>query len=120
VAPYVIANNLPYYLAANFEIFSQNPPKPASYTSDFFFKGGQLSNHKILVAWEHKRIQTTVNALLSSYFPGGGFPTAPDWPEDDYDMLWTVTIDAAGNLTVDNALYQGIQSSTLPTTCPGF
>jgi hypothetical protein len=120
VAPYAIANQLPYYLAANFEVFSENPPKPASKTSDFFFKSSQLSDHKILAAWEHKRIQTTVNALISSYFPNGAGPTAPAWPEDDYDTIWTVTIDAAGNLTVDNALYQGIQSSTLPATCPQF
>jgi hypothetical protein len=51
-------------LAANFEIFSQNPPKLASYDSDFFFKGGQLSNQKILLAWEHGHIPTTINALL--------------------------------------------------------
>jgi len=120
VAPYAIANNLPYYLAANFEIFSQNPPKLASYTSAFFFNGGQLSNQKVLVAWEHEHIPTTINALLSSYFPNGGGPTAPDWPGDDYDTVWTVTIDASGNLTVDNAIYQGIQSSTLPATCPQF
>ncbi len=120
VAPYAIANNLPYYLAANFEIASQNPPELASYASDFFFKGDQLSNHKILVAWEHERIQTTVNALLSSYFPNGGCPTAPAWPGDDYDTIWTVTIDATGNLTVDNAIYEGIQSPTLPATCPQF
>jgi hypothetical protein len=80
VDPYAIANNLPYYLAANFEIFSQNPPQLASYASDFFFKGGQLSNQKILLAWEHGHIPTTINALLSSYFPNGGGPTAPDWP----------------------------------------
>jgi len=120
VAPYAIANNLPYYLAANFEIFSQNPPKLASYASAFFFNGGQLSNQKVLLVWEHEHIPTTINALLSSYFPNGGFPTAPAWPDDDYDTIWTVTIDATGNLRVDNALYEGIQSSTLPAACPQF
>jgi hypothetical protein len=120
IAPYVIANHLPFYLAANFELYSQNPPAPASYTSDFFFSGGQLSNHKILVGWEHNRIPTTVNALLARYFPGGGAPTAPAWPTEDYDTVWTVTIDAAGNLTVDNAVYQGIQSATLPADAPPF
>ena len=30
--------------------------------------------------------------------------TVPDWPQDDYDTIWTVRPDAQGNLTVDNSI----------------
>jgi len=120
VAPYAIANNLPYNLAASFEILAENAPQPATQASAFFFNGGKFSNQKVLLAWEHNHIPPTVNALLSSYFPNGGGPTAPDWPENDYDTIWTVTLDATGNVTVDNSKCEGIQSSTLPATCPQY
>ncbi|MGA7710192.1 MAG: hypothetical protein WCD77_20570, partial [Acidobacteriaceae bacterium] len=38
--PYAIANNLPYNLAAGFEMLSQNPPQLCPQASDFFFTGG--------------------------------------------------------------------------------
>jgi len=31
-----------------------------------------------------------------------------------------VTLDAVGNLTVDNAKCEGIDSASLPATCPMF
>ena len=114
VEPYAIANNLPYNLVSNIEILAPNSPQ---LTSDFFFTGGQFSNHKVLVAWEHDHIPPIVNALLSSY---GLAKAAPAWPDDDYDSIWTVTLDSAGNLTVDNSLCEGIDSSKLPATVPQF
>ncbi|MGD0855864.1 MAG: hypothetical protein ABSA18_08690 [Dehalococcoidia bacterium] len=121
VAPYAIANNLPYNLAASFEIFAENPPQLCPNASAFFFTGGKFSNQKVLVAWEHGHIPPTVNALLSSYFPNGGAPTAPAWAaENDYDTIWTVTLDAKGNVTVDNSMCEGILSSALPATCPQY
>ena len=36
VLPYAIANNLPYNLAASFELLAQNPPAPATAASNFF------------------------------------------------------------------------------------
>jgi hypothetical protein len=38
----------------------------------------------------------------------------------DYDTIWTVEIDAQGNLTVDNALCEGIDSTKLPVMTPQF
>jgi hypothetical protein len=61
-----------------------------------------------------------VDALIASYYPNGGAPTAPDWASDDYDSIWTVTLDANGNLTVNNDLCEGIVSASLPATCPAF
>ena len=100
-----------------FELFDPNSPQLAS---DFFFNGGKFSNQTVLLAWEYNHIPLTVNALLSSYFPHGGAPTAPGWPGEDYDTIWTVTLDAQGNLTVDNTQCEGIQSVALPAACPQF
>jgi hypothetical protein len=40
--------------------------------------------------------------------------------QDDYDTIWTVKIDDQGNLTVDNDLCEGIDSTKLPETAPQF
>ena len=130
VLPYAIANNLPFYLAANFSIVDAPTLNPtvATKTSDYFFTNTNvnLSNQTILLAWESGHIRPFLNALLASY--GGSsppqIPTAgpPDgaWPHDDYETIWTVTLDAQGNLTVDNELCEGIDSSTLPAMAPQF
>jgi len=129
VEPYAIANNLPYGLAASFDMILQNPPQLATTASDFFFTGGAFNNQTVLVAWEHDHIPPTVQALIWSYFSNGspppapGWPdedTVPGWPDDDYDTIWTVTLDAEGNLTVNNELCEGIDSAALPATCPQF
>jgi hypothetical protein len=118
VLPYAIANNLPYYLVSSFYIVDKNV---AQLASDFFFTGGNLSNKNILLAWESTRIKPLINALLKSY-GGSSLPLLdPDtWPIADYDTIWTVTLDASGNLTVDNALCEGIDSAALPATAPQF
>jgi hypothetical protein len=67
--------------------------------------------------------------LLSRYFPGGIgapslpiYPTSP-WPDSDFDTIWTVKLDAQGNLTADNSLCEGIDSAALQLnfkTAPQF
>jgi hypothetical protein len=52
--------------------------------------------------------------LVYSVDPAQSFPV----PDVDYDTIWTVKLDSAGNLTVDNALCEGIDSSQLPATAP--
>jgi hypothetical protein len=116
-APYAIANNLPFSLAASVAVFAQNPPQLSTAASDYFFTGGTFSNQTLLVAWEHDHIPPTVNALLASYQSG---QTAPNWPDNDYDSIWTITLDAQGNLTVDNQMCEGINSAALPATPPQF
>ena len=44
----------------------------------------------------------------------------PAWPIADYDTIWTVTLDAQGNLTVNNDLCEGIDTTKLPVTAPQF
>jgi hypothetical protein len=72
----------------------------------------------VLLAWSYQYIQPTVNALLATYHGDG--QQAPAWPDPDYDSIWTVTLDAVGNVTVDNALCEGINSAALPATPPQF
>ena len=117
VLPYAIANNLPYNLAGGFSMMAQNPPHLSTQASDFFFTGGTFSNQTLLVGWEHDHIPTTVNALLSTYHGG---KTVPDWPGDDYDTVWTVKLDAQGNVSVDNSICEGISSADLPAEAPVF
>ena len=117
VLPYAIANNLPYNLATSFEMDAQNPPVLATEASNFFFFGGQFTNQSVLVGWEHDHIAPTVNALLAAYHGG---QTVPAWPGDDYDTVWTVKLDAQGNVSVDNLTCEGISSSALPATPPQF
>ena len=115
VAPYAIANDLPYYLVAEFEM---NDPDSPQLTAEHFFTGGTFSNQIILLAWESGHIGPTVNALLDSYQGSG--QTAPGWSHDDYDSIWTVTLDGLGNVTVTNALCEGIDSANLPAEAPQF
>lgn len=119
VLPYAIANSLPYYLVSQFYIGSASDPAVAKATSDFFFTGGALSNQTVLVAWEHEHFPPLITYLLQSYGGSDPVPT-PSWPQTDYDTIWTVTLDGAGNLTVNNALCEGIDSAKLPARAPHF
>jgi hypothetical protein len=114
--PYAIANHLPYNLVTSFEL--SDPQANAQPTAAFFFNGGKFSNQKVLVAWAYQFIQPAINALLASYH--GPVQQAPTWPPKDYDTIWTVKLDAVGNLTVDNGMCEGINSMTLPKTPPQF
>jgi hypothetical protein len=122
VEPYAIANNLPYNLVSSFEL---SDPNWAQLISNFFFTGGRFSNQKVLVGWSYQQIQPTVQALVSSYYPNTPPPlpallTAPAWLDNDYDSLWTLTLDPNGNLTADFTKCEGINSATLPATAPQF
>lgn len=115
IEPYAIANNLPYHLVATFEL--NDVSTVTQNTIDFFFNDPQFSNHKILLAWEHEHFPPLVTALLKSY---GSSQTAPAWASGDYDSIWTVKIDSTGNMTVDNSLCEGINSTALPNSAPLF
>ena len=113
--PYAVANNLPYHLVSGFEL--DEIPTVTANTINFFFDSPQFSYHKVLLAWEHEHFAPLVNALLKSY---GSSQTVADWASGDYDSIWTITLDSAGNLTVDNATCEGISSTALPPLAPQF
>ena len=118
-APYAIANNLPYNLVTSFDLSDSNV---AQETSTFFFfsNGGQFSNQTVLLAWSFQFIQPTILALLTSYNAAQQAPPSGVWPPTDYDTIWTVKLDAHGNLTVNNGMCEGINSAALPATPPQF
>lgn len=124
VLPYAIANNLPYYLVASFYISDPDDPAAAQSTSEFLFTnlnlaGVNLSGQTVLMAWEHLHYPPLLNYLFQSY--GVNVPAAAiPWPQTDYDTIWTVKLDAQGNLTVNNALCEGIDSVSLPYAAPQF
>ena len=122
VLPYAIANNLPYNLVASFFIGVDPTDKDeAEATIAFFFNGGNFSNQIILLAWEHEHYPPLITYLLKSYGGSDSDPVPPlFWPQSDYDTIWTVTLDAEGNLTVNNGLCEGIDSTKLPATAPLF
>lgn len=116
VAPYAIANNLPFNLVSSFQLFDPTSPDA---TVQYFFYDSRFSGKTILLAWEHDHFPPIITALLAKY-PSPSVKSAPAWPSADYDTIWTVKLDAQGNLTVDNSLCEGIDSSKLPATAPLF
>jgi hypothetical protein len=113
--PYAIANDLPFHLVSGFELYDVSTV--TANTIHFFFDSPQFTNHKVLLAWEHEHFPPLVNALLKSY---GSSQTVADWASADYDSIWTITLDSAGNLTVNNSLCEGIDSQSLPASAPQF
>ena len=77
----------------------------------FSSPGGKFSNQTVLLAWAFQFIQPTILALLTSYNAAQQAPPADVWPATDYDTIWTVKLDAHGNLTVNNAMCEGINSA---------
>lgn len=123
VLPYAIANNLPYYLAAGISLGSAFNPTDATVaqdTSNFFFTGGTFSDQTLLVAWESGHIKPFLNALLSSYGVSSENLLPTSWPSEDYETIWTLILDADGNLTLHNEFCEGIDSTLLPPTAPQF
>lgn len=117
VAPYAIANGLPFRLASSLDLAS---PSLAQTSSDFFFTRGSFSGRKLLLGWTYTQATQLIAALVASYFPSGGAPSVPTWSPTDYDSLWIVTLDASGNLTLDFTHCEGIDSASLPATAPRF
>ena len=117
ILPYVIANDLPYYLVSHFILTG---PDNYQQGSDFFFTNGTFSNKTILVAWESSRIKPMINVLLESYGADNSTLLDTKWPSADYDTIWTVALDENGNLSVNNGLCEGIVSDTLPDEAPRF
>ena len=124
VAPYAIANGIPFRVASGFQwtgIDAASEQTAIRQFVDFFFTGGSFSNRTVLVSWEHDHIPVIAQALLDRYFANSTqAPTVPTWPGNDYDSIWSFTLDASGNLTFSNKLFEGIDSAALPSSPPSF
>ena len=74
------------------------------------------SNARVLIAWEHKKIEVTVRALLAAH--GADAAVVPKWDPHDYDAIYVVTITSVG--ATRNAtfalMHQGLDGQK--TTCP--
>jgi hypothetical protein len=116
--PYAIANNLPYNVVTSFDLSDSTVDQETS-TFFFFVNGGHFSNQRVLLAWSFQFIQPTILKLLTSYNAAQQAPPSDEWPDNDYDTIWTVTLDAHGNLNVNNTLCEGI-NTTLLVTPPQF
>jgi hypothetical protein len=80
----------------------------------------QYRNALVLVAWEHKVIETAARALLTSY--GNDAAIVPEWRGDDFDSIYVVTITRTGaraeaSFTLKHQNLDG-QSEACPTAPP--
>lgn len=91
-------------------LFTQNSP----------FSSTQYQGAKTLVAWEHVHINAAIRYLIGTIYQNpAALKDLPSWDYTDYDSIWTVQIDAAGNLQFSNSC-EGIDTALLPSTCPAF
>src|SRR5574340_766077 len=84
--------------------------------ASYFFTGGQFSNKTLLICWEHDHIPPIAQALVDSYFgpevplpPRAVVPPHTSWPENDYDTIWTFSLDGSGKPDSPQPLLRGYQ-----------
>jgi hypothetical protein len=123
VFPYAVANHLPFHMAASFLMDPDATSDPAAENAkNFFFThstGVDLAGETGPACLGTQTLSAAAEALIR--FVRGSVP-APTltWPDADYDTIWTVRLDSKGNLTLDNALCEGIDSGRLPVMAPQF
>lgn len=117
LAPYAIANNIPFNVGSGFQWYNFGTSNEVQAAVNYFFTGGQFSNKTLLISWEHGHIPPIATALIADYYAANP-PTVVSWPGGDYDTIWTFTLDSAGNLHLSNSTCEGIDTTTLPATCP--
>jgi hypothetical protein len=73
-------------------------------------------NALILVAWEHKAIETIADALLANH--SGSTAVVPPWPSDDFDSISIVTIIRKGDTAVAKFAHESEGLDGQPKNCP--
>ena len=73
-------------------------------------------NSLVLIAWEHRLIETIAQKLLSAH--GGDASVVPKWRGDDFDSIYLVTITGAGNATEAAFAHKHEGLDGQPNTCP--
>ena len=118
VAPFAMKNGLPLTLA---EYGWKDAMDLAQALFDRDAPYFNRDNGKsVLVGWEHEHIVEGVKDVVARVYDNPAAQAKlPDWPFDDYDSVWKLSTDAAGNLTFSNTC-EKIPSASLPNTCPAF
>jgi len=73
-------------------------------------------NALVLIAWEHRLIETIAQKLLSAH--GGDASVVPKWQRDDFDTIYVVTITGAGDAARASFAHQREGLDGQPNTCP--
>ncbi|MFZ6686859.1 hypothetical protein ACO0K0_03805 [Undibacterium sp. SXout11W] len=118
IAPFAIEENKQLELAS----FQWNDP--ASLATALFTRnapyGGRFDQSSVLVGWEHGNIESAVTYLFNTiYNNSAAAKLIPKWNFDDYDTIWTISIDERGGATFSNSC-EGVPTESLPSTCPAF
>jgi hypothetical protein len=73
-------------------------------------------NAIVLVAWEHKIIETIARMLLAAH--GGDDALVPQWDRQDFDSLYVITITRTGDAVKATFAHQHEGLDGQPKTCP--
>jgi hypothetical protein len=119
ISPFAIQHKQNLTLAA-FQ-WNDAPTLAASlFTQNTPYSSAAFNNATTLVAWEHGNIENAIQYLFGTLYEN---PKAeqkiPAWSFTDYDTIWILKTDDKGDITFSNSC-EGIDSETLPSTCPAF
>ena len=73
-------------------------------------------NKFVLIAWEHKLIETVANDLLASH--GADQKAVPTWHSDDFDSIYVVRMNWVGDVATATFEHKHEGLDGLPRTCP--
>lgn len=73
-------------------------------------------NAVVLVAWEHRQIETMARALLAAH--GGDPALVPKWDKDDFDSIYVVTLTGTGDAAKAKFAHEREGLDGQPDACP--
>jgi hypothetical protein len=73
-------------------------------------------NAVVLVAWEHRHIETIARALLAAH--GGDPALVPKWDKDDFDSIYVVTITGTEDAAKATFAHEREGLDGQPDACP--
>jgi fermentation-respiration switch protein FrsA (DUF1100 family) len=73
-------------------------------------------NAVVIVAWEHRLIETIARALLAAH--GGDPALVPKWDKDDFDSIYVVTITVTGDAAKVTFSHEREGLDGQPDACP--
>jgi hypothetical protein len=80
------------------------------------FEQARYRNAFILVAWEHKYIDTIAQAVLAAH--GADPALVPEWKGHDFDSSYVITIARTGDATRATFAHKQEGLDGQPTACP--